>query len=434
MSAPTRRWHLHQLFDAPHRLAFSAAALVLAGSGIGWCIVVLALGQGPGLRSWLAPSLAHGIVMSLGFMPLFFTGFLFTAGPKWLDRPAPSAESLLSPVLAMLAGWIVFVLSLAARDPAVGRVLGTAGMGAVAWGWLGIVLRFVSMIRASTVADRLHARVVAAGCLFGVGALMAIAVGLATGTDTLVRAAVLSSLWGFIGVVFAGVAHRMIPFFSGAPSPLPSTLRPEWLLRVFIALFGVESTVAISQGLGIEWRHALRLAVGCFELATGALLLVFAALWFRTPAVRLRLPAMLHLGFSWLGFAILLAGISRLAGLPTASLPLGLAPLHAFTMGFLGSIMLAMLTRVTCGQESLKLVADDFIWRMFWVLQLAVAARLAAVALSGIAPAWGSALLSAAAIGWAGVTVGWVLRYGRRFGEPRPRAQALNVRPARRLP
>lgn len=434
MSATVPRWRLRQLFDAPHRLAFSAAALVLAGSGIGWCIVVLAIGQGLVFRGWLAPSLAHGIVMSLGFMPLFFTGFLFTAGPKWLERPAPSAESLLSPVLAMLAGWTVFVVSLAARDPVVGRVLGTAGIGAVAWGWLGVVLRFASMIRASTVADRQHARVVAVGCLFGVVALVAIAFGLATGADKLVRAAVLSSLWGFIGLVFAGVAHRMIPFFSGAPSPMPTGLRPGWLLRTFIVLFGVEAAAAIAQGLGIGWPHALRLAAACFELAIGAVLLVFAALWLRAPAVRLRLPAMLHLGFTWLGLAILLTGVSRLAGLPTASLPLGLAPLHAFTMGFLGSIMLAMLTRVTCGQESLRLVADDFIWRMFWVLQLAVAARLAAVALSGTAPAWGAALLSAAAIGWAGVTVGWVLRYGRRFGEARPKARVLNVRPARRLP
>jgi uncharacterized protein involved in response to NO len=97
----------------------------------------------------------------------------------------------------------------------------------------------------------------------------------------------------------------------------------------------------------------------------------------------------------------------------------GLAPLHAFTMGFLGSMMFAMVTRVTCGQSGQSLVADDFLWRLFWVLQLAVVVRLAAALLAGAPSAWATPLLSAAAIGWAGVCASWALRYGRRFGVPR---------------
>ena len=37
----------------------------------------------------VSPSLVHATVMTFGFIPLFFSGFLFTAGPKWLGVPAP---------------------------------------------------------------------------------------------------------------------------------------------------------------------------------------------------------------------------------------------------------------------------------------------------------------------------------------------------------
>src|SRR5262249_20230449 len=99
---------------------------------------------------------------------------------------------------------------------------------------------------------------------------------------------------------------------------------------------------------------------------------------------------------------------------------LGLAPLHAYTMGFLGSTLLAMVTRVSCGHGGRALVADDYIWRLFLLLQFAVLARISGALLQGFADGAGSGVITAAAVGWAVVAMAWASRYGRWYGTPRP--------------
>jgi len=137
-------------------------------------------------------------------------------------------------------------------------------------------------------------------------------------------------------------------------------------------------------------------------------------------SLRIRLLGMLHLGFCWLRIRLLLAGISHaIAASGGAPGVFGLAPLHAFTIGFLGSTLLAMVTRVSCGHGGRTLVADDLVWRLFWVLQLAAITRLAAAFAREVSASWSGALVAAAAVGWAGVCLAWALRHGRWYGMPR---------------
>ena len=94
---------------APHRLAFFLAMIVLAGSGLWWATVQADRVFGLGLPYELSPSVVHSALMTFGFMPLFFAGFLFTAGPKWLGMPQPSARSLVAPLAAQVIGWIAWI-------------------------------------------------------------------------------------------------------------------------------------------------------------------------------------------------------------------------------------------------------------------------------------------------------------------------------------
>jgi uncharacterized protein involved in response to NO len=52
------------------------------------------------------------------------------------------------------------------------------------------------------------------------------------------------------------------------------------------------------------------------------------------------------------------------------------ASLHAFAQGFLGPILLAMLPRIVGAQTGRTVVADDLLWRLFWLLQVAVVLRV----------------------------------------------------------
>jgi uncharacterized protein involved in response to NO len=419
------RWRFAWLFAAPHRLAFSAGALLLAASALWWAVAMLAQSQGGGLRWALPPAQAHALVMTLGFMPLFFCGFLFTAGPRWLGHPPVAARQLLPPLLAMVAGWSVFLLGAHGPDAEFGRSLGGIGLAAVALGWSQVGWAFLRMLTASDAADRTHAKLVAAAAAIGALALWAASAGLLAGRTDIVRVATLAALWGFVGVVYATVAHRMIPFFTAAALPVLDAWRPQWLLWSLVGLLGTEAAFAVADSLWWPLPVALRAGQAAIELPAGLGLLALAFRWGLVQSLSMRLLAMLHLGFVWLGLALLLSGLSHaLMAASGDAQSLGVAPLHAYTMGFLGSTLLAMVTRVSCGHGGRALTADDFIWRLFWVLQFGVLARVAAAILAAAGAAGALPLIALAALGWCAVCVSWALRYGRWYGTPRADGRA----------
>lgn len=393
---------------------------MLAASALWWALAMLARVQGMVLPWALPPTLAHGLVMGFGFVPLFFAGFLFTAGPKWLGQAPVEAAALLPSVLAMLAGWGVFGLGVHARDASFGQLFGALGLCAVTVGWTAMLRRFVHLLRTSPVADRTHARVIACAALIGVAALSAATLGLATGAFELVRAAVQLALWGFVGVVYLAVAHRMIPFFTASALPVLDAWRPLWLLWLFVGALGVEALFGVAETVWWPLPAWLRAAQAALELGAGTALLALALRWGLVQSLKVRLLAMLHLGFVWLGLALLLAGVSHalMAGSGN-TLSLGLAPLHAYTMGFLGSTLVAMVTRVSCGHGGRTLAADNFVWRLFWLLQLGVVARVVAALVSAFGAAGGETFIALAALTWAACCAAWALRYGRWYGRPR---------------
>jgi uncharacterized protein involved in response to NO len=266
------------------------------------------------------------------------------------------------------------------------------------------------------VPDRVHARAVGLGGVVGVLCLGGIGWALAVGAQAWALALVQVALWGFIVVTYVSVAHRMIPFFTSGALPMIDIWRPMWVLWL---LLGVAVFEALAVGVDLAappagaWPAWTALAL-LLEAAAGAVLLWLAVVWGLVQSLKIRLLAMLHLGFVWLGLALLYSAAARALWLITGRALLGLGALHALTMGCLGSLMLAMVTRVSCGHSGRALVADNLAWGLFWALQLAVGARLLA-ALQGT-PAWLTAL---AALLWAATVSAWALRYAIWYGRVR---------------
>jgi uncharacterized protein involved in response to NO len=212
------------------------------------------------------------------------------------------------------------------------------------------------------------------------------------------------------------VAHRMIPFFTASALPLLDAWRPMWLLWTFVALFVLQVPLAWAELWWWPWPQPLRVAQIALDAGAALLLLALAARWGLVQSLKVRLLAMLHLGFVWLGLAYALAAASHTLLLASGgSESLGLAPQHALTMGFFGSLLLAMATRVACGHGGRTLAADDLAWALFWLLQGAVLLRVGAALWPDAEPA----LLVAAGAVWLLAVGGWALRYGRWFGLPR---------------
>jgi uncharacterized protein involved in response to NO len=139
---------------------------------------------------------------------------------------------------------------------------------------------------------------------------------------------------------------------------------------------------------------------GVLDVAAGGCVLWLAVRWSRQQNLAIRLLAMLWTGFVWLGAGLLLASVAPLAAL------------HAIALGCLGSLMLAMVTRVSCAHSGRPVVVDRRVWILFWLLQLAAVLRIAAVV-----PALPAAPLLLAAAGlWAGVMLTGGMRHGAWYG------------------
>ncbi|MFA5915342.1 MAG: NnrS family protein, partial [Burkholderiales bacterium] len=136
--------------------------------------------------------------------------------------------------------------------------------------------------------------------------------------------------------------------------------------------------------------------------------------WGLLHSLRIRLLAMLHVGFVWLGIAYALYAADA-ASIFVGARGIGLAPLHAATMGFAATIMFAMVTRVTRGHSGRSLEADDATWRLFWLLQAATLLRLA----SEIWPPAYAWLVTAAVLAWLAAFAGWAWKYVPAYLRPR---------------
>ncbi len=412
-----KHWRWRHVMLAPHRLGFLLAMVVLVASGLWWALVQVDRStQWPGLAAALSPTLVHSAVMAFGFIPLFFSGFLFTAGPKWLDVEPVPVEALRYPLLSQAAGWLLW---LAGAHLHVGVAL--AGLALACGGLVWMTALFWGRVRLSQAQDQVHARVIAGACWLGSASVVGLWLSLMLGAPALARAWVFTGLWGFVVVVYVTVAHRMIPFFTSSAMPMVRAWRPFWVLWLMLA-------AALLQVLAawLEWAGVTSSAVGpawgllhgTLQLVVGGILIWLACVWGLVQSLKNKLLAMLHIGFLWLGVAFLLGGVSQWLAWGLGFGGLGLGALHALTMGCLASLMLAMVTRVSCGHSGRALVADRVAWSLFWLLQAATVLRIAAAVpgVAGVVLLW---LLPMSAVLWAGTMGAWGLRLGGWYGRLR---------------
>ncbi len=392
--APAGKFALGQLNAAPHRLQFflGMSGLILVSV---WWLAALAHRTGA-MPAFGAAAHLHPVLMIYGFMPFFIFGFAFTAGPRWLQMPPVPTRVVAWPAWGMLGGLagVVFTGYL----PFMAVYL--AGFIVLAW-------RFAAMARASRAQDKVHAWVVAASLAVG-AVCLALRVG-AEISGSAFGAFPAIATWGFLVPLFCAVCHRMLPFFTSSALEGAFLWRPWWLLGLLVGAPVLHGLFEIFGTPEWRWMVDLPAALVCGRTVWR---------WGLVQSLKNRLLAMLHLGFLWLAIGYALFAVQSLlarAGIPA----LGLAPLHAITIGFLCSLMLAMVTRVTLGHSGRTLAADRWAWGLFAAFQFVAVMRVAAE----VIPAAYGALVLAAAAGWTACLVPWGLRNARIYGTPRADGQ-----------
>lgn len=386
-------------FSAPHRVMFLAGT-TQALLAMAWWAGVLALRLAPAEFAIgapapvrLPPTWAHAALMTYGVFPFFIFGFVMTAMPRWQGAAAVSQRRYLPAFILMALGWLLFYGGLWVPlflAPALSLVL---------LGWLVAVADVWRVLRHPN-PDRRHALIV-------FGALIGGALGLATWEALFLGAGPQSALlassigvWWLLLPVFVTVSHRMIPFFSGAVLPNYTLVRPYWALYVIVAAGAVHGVLAAVQSLQWSWLVDMPAAATAFYLTVR---------WGFRRSFAVRLLAMLHIGFAWLGIAFAMHGLESALLFATGASRLGLAPLHALSIGYFATMLIAMASRVTLGHSGQALAADRVTWWIFLAIQAVAVVRVAAE-LSGAL--WGHLSLLAA--------LAWLTVFGVWFGKFAP--------------
>jgi uncharacterized protein involved in response to NO len=165
-----------------------------------------------------------------------------------------------------------------------------------------------------------------------------------------------------------------------------------------------------------------------FAAVTGVLLLAAAAIqcvrlarWAGDRTLRDRLVLVLHLGYAFVPIGFVLAGLGAF-GLVVPS-----AGIHAWTVGAIGTMTLAVMTRASLGHTGHELKASWSTQAIYAAILIAAVARICAA----LAPGHADALLHVAAFGWAAAFLGFAATYGPLLMSPRQVAKvAAKVMPA----
>lgn len=383
---------------APHRPLFLAGGLLWLGSSAWWALQL----WHPGSAPWPTTPL-HGLLMSLSFMPCFIAGFAFTAVPRWLDLPPVDARRLGAAIAVLLLGWL---LALAAAGPLTSAVALVSGLALAALGLAALAVQLLVLCRQAAARDAVHAYALAAGLGLCALALALAAASVATLQPLLLRLATRLGLWFGVASVFAVALQRLSPFLH------QQGRRAPWLLMLLLGGLWLRGALDLAAPWLAEppaWL-AVPAALSCAGVA--ALLLQAGLRRELAAARRTPLLAQLHLGLLWLVLSFALEAAALLLASVGQAGRLGLLPLHALSLGFMGSTLLAMVSRVSAVQHGRSIAVDALLWGLQGLLQALTITRL----LGAAAPA----LLAPAAAGFALLALGWTLRYGPWLLRGRP--------------
>lgn len=392
-----------QLSEAPHRLLFFTGActvlitmswwaLWLASGYLGWGLVPLPPGG-------LPPGWAHAMLAQYGMLPLFMCGFLLTVFPRWMDQPPVARRDYL------WVGGSLFAGDLLAQAGLLGsHALVLVGFGWMLAGFLAALYTLGRILRRARVRDGW-----AISCWL---ALMLGAIGLAAFLAYLLGAswwwaylAIKLGTFGLLLPVYFTICHRMIPFFSSRVATDYRVVRPRWSLPVVWTLLLAHLALELAHAQAWTWLSDVPL---CGVLAWHLLA------WQPWKCMKPGLLAALYLAFAWLPFAFMLYAVQGVVYAVTGIYVLGRAPLHALAIGFFGSMLVAMVTRVTQGHSGRPLEMGTTAWFCLGLLQVVAFARIGAEVSSQ--PKW---WLLTAATGWLLAFLPWVVRSLRIYLSPR---------------
>lgn len=392
---------VRRLATAPHRLMFFAGATNILLAMIWWAAwlvasrwpQVLMMRYPPVFPGWV-----HAFVMLYQMLASFFFGFLLTTFPKWTKQPDVARSRYLPVGLGLMAGQVATLAGALGSHAAI-----VAGVALTLAGWTAALAVLVPMLWRED-GTTWHARSCVAALVLGYAGVVMFGAFLLGASPWWAPVSIKLGSVGMALMVFFTVAHRMFPFFAGNAVAGYQPWRPLWLLA------------AVWAGVVLHLALWIAGAPAWLWLPDAALLVLASLAWWRwwPRGTKPGLLTVLFVGLAWFPIAMALYTTDDVLYAATGAFELGRAPAHALFVGFFGSVLVAMVTRVTQGHSGRPLEMPGVAWFAFVAIQLVAVARVVGE-LTHDPFAW----FAVAAIGWLVALAPWVARVGRIYLTPR---------------
>ncbi|MBG0800384.1 NnrS family protein [Methylocystis sp. FS] len=342
----------------------------------------------------LPPVVWHVHEMVFGFGAATVAGFLLTAIPNWTGRMPLQGGPLALLVLLWAVGRIAVLFS------------AKIGVDSAAALDLAFPILFLLVVAREIIAGRNWRNLPMLGALLFLllGNLLVHfeSVGIARTAELGNRLGVATLL-----MLISFIGGRIVPSFTRnwLAKEQPGVAMPaafDVVDRTVLAVTGLALAVwtLTPEGVATPW----------IELAAGLMLGVRLARWRGEATLREPLLWVLHLGYGWLSLGFLLLAFNNLLPL----LPQTTA-LHALTVGAIGTMILAVMTRASLGHTGRPLVAGPGTTAIYVLVTLAAILRL----LAPLDSAWYLLMLSLAGAAWSAAFGLFVLLYARPLVRPR---------------
>lgn len=384
VTVPNRQVHRDiPILSYGFRTFFLAASIY---GGLGLCIWLPLFFGDIAIPTAFSPVDWHIHEMLYGYLPAVMAGFLLTAIPNWTGRLPIRGVPLAILLVAWLAGRVA--------------VFTSAIIGPLAAGVVDVL--FPLLIAAAAVREIAVGRnwrnlpPVAIFLLLVIGDAIFHIEDFKTGSaDIGTRVGIAAAI-----ALITLIGGRVIPSFTH-----------NWLTRenpgrvpTPFGLFDI-GALAISALALLAWVCLPRWAGSAvLMLIAGVAHAIRLGRWAGYRTVRDRLVLVLHIGYSFvpLGFILLAAAILIPQRVPTS------AGIHAWTIGAIGTMTLAIMTRASLGHTGHKLIAGPLTQLIYSAIVVAVLARIAAAFSTNSA----TLLLCVAGCAWVASFWGFAIGYG----------------------
>ncbi|MCK4586382.1 MAG: NnrS family protein, partial [Gammaproteobacteria bacterium] len=381
-----------------HRMMFFAGAIQLLLPLVFWSVELLGRHTDlwAPLNTLIPITWAHGFIMLYGVFSFFIFGFLMTVYPRWMNGELVSKVAYTNTFAWLCIGILLFQIGIFFNI-----TMAAIGIAIFLLGWaIGQIALFKVYKNAPTKNKNYESILNFALAAGWVGTAIFL-LWLLTDEWSYQVFSLRVGLWIYLLPILFSVAHRMIPFFSSNIIRGYQNYQPMWTIKIMLASsisHLILETIQLTQWLFIA------------DIPLAFVAILHSVKWKLKNSFTDRLLAVLHMAFLWLGFGMSLYSMQSLYLLFSGELILAKGPLHAITIGFFTTLLIAMASRVSLGHSGRKLILDQITWGLFLGILLTALLRVFAD-ISALNSLFGLSLNIITSFIWI-VCVGiWVIRF-----------------------